>query len=325
VRLGSSTSAFLFAWLGLASSAKAADPVIRWAITADPEGCDDGRLSRATALACDALGHACVVAADGADRRATLRCSKGAPWILDVYDGSGALRWTLAVPGDDEGLHGAAILIARTELDAPPGAVPVPPHETPPAPPSVAPPAPAAAPPAGEQPGGLGPALRSPGSWGLVGKGSAVIGSGFGLAVGGQAGAAFIVWRELTVGFGLGGEHGLGSASGYGYSAARVGANVGYGAPWGPSRFGAMLEVGAMLGDVMAPSGLSPSSQQFLHAYGRASAIVQWTGLRALRPFAAVSLVANTAPVQVLSVGAEVTTIPWISAAIDLGLAWRSP
>jgi hypothetical protein len=308
------------------ASADGEAPAIRWSLAAQPDGCDGRRLARATALACDALGHACVIVNDGAesDRRATLRCAANAPWALDVYDGAGVLRWTLAVEADDEGVHRAAILIARTELDVPPEAVAAKTVDTPvvtSAPVQVAPPS-TNPPPASADRISTPPSTPAP--WGLFAAARATTTSGFGPALGGGAGAAFVVWRELAFGFDLAGEHGLSAPSSYSYSAVRAAANVEYGAPWGPSRFGIALEGGAMLGDVTAPASQTPASQQFLHAYGRATAIVQWDGHHALRPFAALSLLANTAPVRVTSAGQDVATIPWLAASIDVGLAWRS-
>jgi len=316
--------------LGVVRPASAASSAVRWSISAEPGGCDGQKLARATELACDALGHACVVVNEGAEseRRAMLRCATGAPWTLDVYDGAGVLQWTLAVESDDEGVHRAAILLARTELDVPPEAAAAKPDAAPPARASSGPlaivvPSPDAAPRVDASPPSAPPATPAP--WGIFAAARVTTSSGFGPTVGGEAGAAFVVWRELAIGFDLGGERGLSTPSGYGYDAVRVGANVGYGAPWGSSHFGALVEGGAMLGDVTAPAEASPASQQFLHAYGRASAILQWGGHQTLRPFASLSVLTDTAPVRVTSAGSDVATVPWLAASIDVGLAWRSP
>jgi hypothetical protein len=87
---------------------------------------------------------------------------------------------------------------------------------------------------------------------------------------------------------------------------------------------GFSLEGGALLGGVSAPSGTSPSSQTFVRAYGEAAFTAQWDGSRVLRPFATLSASAQSGSVSIEYEGSALAPVPWFSASLDVGVAWRS-
>jgi hypothetical protein len=306
---------------------------VRWSLAVAPDTCDLRRLVREVDLACDALDHACTVAMDAPDHRALVRCAPDGPWTLEVYDAQGRVEWTLAIDGDDR-MHRAALWIARTakqvgKADARSSAAsePLPPPPQASSPPSPqqpsSPPSALAAPSAlAPSPSPAAPSAESP--WGLSAAARMLLSSGFDPVVGGQLAAGWLVKPpNLALEVEVAGERGLAEPAGYSFAAFRAEAGVAFGAPWGSFPIGAEIGAGVLVAEISAPSSYSPAAGQFVHPYGRACIAVQWPARKALHPYAALSLIGQTAPVHVTSNTTQIATVPAFAAAFEIGLAWR--
>jgi len=329
-----------------ATARASADPAVpassaaAWTIEVDP-GCPPGegraRFVREVELACDALGTPCLVdpgtsSPTGASgpRRARLACDGEGK--LEVSDNGGALLWTIPLgDGGMDRLRRAALWIARAPLDAPPP--PARESDTKPEPTSLPASEGTAFPIAVADPtrdagasSARTPTPARPGPSGvLVAERTLLLGSGFGPLVGGRAAAALaLVAPHLAVAAAISGGRTVSGPSGYDYAEGRVGAGVAWGAPWSGAPFGLSLEGGATLASVSAPSGVSPSSEAFGRAYAEAAFSAQWNGSRAFRPFATLGASIQSGHRAVLNTGVTEASISWLSASLDLGVAWRS-
>jgi hypothetical protein len=147
-------------------------------------------------------------------------------------------------------------------------------------------------------------------------------------ALGVGARVAFGLPRGASVGVALAGERAVGSDSAYALTTGRLGASLGWGAPWGEASWvGASIEAGPAFGVLAAQSDVAPTGRSFLDGYAQASLIARAPAsgaLAALRPWVAVSILALTAPVHVTEREREVASLPRVSGGLDVGVAWAA-
>jgi hypothetical protein len=308
-------------------------PPARWSLAVDggerDPSCSPDRLAREVELACDAL-RGCVVVSEGTAARAVLHCGGGRDqdWVLEATDPDGARLWSQPIPEGGDRMRRAAMWIARAPTAA--GTVREAPEGTPSedAIPLVTPLIVAAPAPLARDAGGslnVPPASKTRASGVLVGTRAGLVGSGFGPSLGGRAaGAISLRSPNLALDVALSGARTLTGTMGYAYSSGHAGVGVSWGAPWGTSPIGFSLEGGAALGAVSGPPAATPASQTLLRAYGEASFTAQWRGSRAIRPFATLAVQIESGGTSVEYEGAPEASLSWITASLDVGVAWRS-
>jgi hypothetical protein len=282
--------------------------------------CNRERLVREVELACDALGKTCVVAEQNATRHAILRCARA--WLIEARDVAGALLWTMPIDGEGDRIRQAAMWIARDSSEARLAAA-LPEHAiqddaTParaPEMPPVPPPAPAAvatSSPALQRPGGVFAAARA----GLAG-------AAFRPTFGGRIAAALaLLSPDLALDVSLAAAGTLAGSTTDAYTSARIGGGVAYGAPWATARWGVSVEGGAVaLIDESAQGPWLSANRSAVSPYGELAVTTQWYAASAVRPFVTLSGSYQQAP----SLGGlPSATFPSFTAALDLGVAWRS-
>jgi len=329
-----------------------AEGPLAWDVVLDASCGPRGReLAREVELACDAVGHGCRVAAGpGVERRAVVTCTSDTHWTLEAQSEAGARLWTVALDGAVEGrLRTAAMWIARAERDAPPPDAPVisvaplpPPLARAAVPATAAPfPAPPAPPSEAPRPGPAGessltaaratsdrePAARSlapsPRRGGLAVSARGSVAGGLApAAIGASARAVLGLPAGANAGLVIAADRAIGEASGFGLTTARAAASLGWGAPWtADGTLGASIEVGPVLGVVGAPSDVAPSARGFVDAYAQLEVYGRARDLGSLRPWIAVAVAGLAAPLRV-SEGSVVASLPRVSGAVDVGVAW---
>jgi hypothetical protein len=199
-------------------------------------------------------------------------------------------------------------------LPEPPGPDEATPDSAPEAPP-VPPPAPAAVAtpsPAEDRPGGVLAAARA-----------AYVGAGFGPSFGGRLAAALaLASPNLALHVSVLGAGTVAGSADVGYASGRVGGGIAWGAPWGTAPLGVSIEGGeAAFVDTTAQGPWTSASRSFLRPYGEFAVTGQWGGSRVVRPFATVSA-SYQAPVTLG--GSPSATFASFTAALDLGVVWRS-
>jgi hypothetical protein len=316
----------LIALLAVEGNARAEETPHTWWVETRPWTCVRwlGPLAREIQLACDALGHSCVVASNlaEADRHAILGCAPDEEhWQLEARGADGARLWSVELTGEPEDrLRKAGVWAASAGGDAPiatiaepslspergppilgPGPIDVPPETRP------APPAPA------EGHGGI--ALT--GSF-MAGDGQTTAANA--TLVGARVAAAVRPfdarsgWAPASIGLALYGGHTVSTPNDVYLGTGGV--TLGWGAPWTDDVFGVGVEGGGALVDrnnnIFALELEHQRATQVIPYVGGSVFVVARTG--ALRPLVAASVLHFSSQ----SWG------PVTTGALNVGLVWSA-